>query len=63
MRDGFKTISFRGNAEQWEKFKLLSKYIDSDASKELRKYIADCIECHEEEMEYINKRLENDKKK
>jgi len=34
-----KQVAIRVNVEKWEKFKKLTKYRNSDASKEIRKFI------------------------
>ena len=34
-----KVVNIRVDADKWEKFKKLAKYQNSDASKEIRKFI------------------------
>lgn len=41
------TCNFKAEKEDWEKFKKASRELDSDASKELRKFIKKYVKNYE----------------
>jgi len=54
-----KVVNIRVDAEKWEKFKKLAKYQNSDASKEIRKFIDKYLAEHSQlflEMEAKSKK-------
>lgn len=54
------TIAFSGHKKDWDTFRLICKLQDTDASKQLRKFINNYIDCNMDlliEFEAEQKRL------
>lgn len=58
MEEKLKRFNFNGRKKSWDKFKDICKKNDSDASKEIRKFIERYIKNYEETKKKIMCRTE-----